>query len=245
MDPRRKSPTSFKRKGTAIGFFVVALAILVVGVYLGLGMLTRYDYEGTLPEDAELRANFAVDSYLPATPEPTPAPQATATPLPTPMPTPQATPLPLQLYSLQNTRMVMPQDATAAGEGEITSLKVSAGDDNRSVLVEGWAFLEGCDAEQSTIYLVVSTEAGTINRFYQVSVQPGASGVTHDPSKGQNLERADFRAAFKVGTYEEGVYRLGLLVTNRQNRGRLSQGYFPMGSQYHFYVKSNAVVSVG
>ena len=106
-------------------------------------------------------------------------------------------------------------------------------------------FLEGCDAEQSTIYLVVSTEAGTINRFYQVSVQPGASGVTHDPSKGQNLERADFRAAFKVGTYEEGVYRLGLLVTNRQNRGRLSQGYFPMGSQYHFYVKSNAVVSVG
>ena len=26
MDPRRKSPPSFKRKGTAIGFFVVALA---------------------------------------------------------------------------------------------------------------------------------------------------------------------------------------------------------------------------
>ena len=166
-------------------------------------------------------------------------------PLPTPMPTPQATPLPLQLYSLQNTRMVMPQDATAAGEAEITSLKVSAGDDNRSVVVQGWAFLEGCDAEKSTIYLVVSTESGTINRFYQVSVQPGSSGVTHDPSKGQNLERADFRAAFKVGTYEEGVYKLGLLVSNQQGKGKALQGYFSMGGQYQFYVKSNAVASVG
>ena len=61
MDPRRKSPPSFKRKGTAIGFFVVALAILVVGVYLGIGMLTRYDYEDVLPEDAE---GFAAASAI-------------------------------------------------------------------------------------------------------------------------------------------------------------------------------------
>lgn len=244
MDPRRKSPPSFKHKGAAIGFFVIALAILVVGVYIGIGMLTRFDYTEVLPEDAVLRAKFAVEGYVAPTSQPTPAPVVTPTPLPTPMPTPQATPLPLQLYSMQNTRMVMPQNADLPGEAQLTSLKVSAGDGNSSVLVTGWAFLEGYDAQQSTIYLVVSTKAGSVHRFYQAAKLPGSSGVTHDPAKGQNLERADFQAAFKVGTYEEGPYRLGALVVNRAGRTAV-EGYFRFDDEDQFYVKSNTVVSVG
>jgi hypothetical protein len=142
--------------------------------------------------------------------------------------------------------MLMPEKADHRGEAEITELNVSAGDKNGSILVRGWAFLEGCDAMESTVYLVVSAKAGAVHRFYVADIKPGASGVTHDPAKGQNLERADFQAAFKVNTYEEGPYRLGILVENREKGKRQAvQGYFTLGNRHQFQVKNNAVVGVG
>lgn len=242
---RRRSPTFFRRKGTAIGVTLILFAALIVGVYTGIGFLTRYDFAGVLPEDAELRATFSEEGYIPVTPPPTPVPVVTPTPLPTPMPTPALTPIPLDYFSSQDTRMVMPGNATAPGEASITDIFVSEADGNRAVRVTGWAYLDGCDAEQSTIYLVTSSLGESVRRFYKAAILPGSTGIQHDSSRGQNLERADFRAVFNVRIYEEGPYKLGLLVVNQPNRKTVTRGYFDLDDAYQFYVKSNAVTSVG
>lgn len=243
---KRYSPTSFKSKGGAIAFFVVALALLIVVTFVGIGMLTRYDYSDMIPEDAPLRANFPDDNdyQLPLI-TPTPMPEVTPTPLPTPMPTPASTPIPLTLYSQVNKRMMMPKDASAPGEGEITSLNVSVADESRTVVVTGWAFLNDCDAQQSDIYLVVSPHVGEGHRFYAATVLPGSSGVQHAATGATNLERADFRAVFSVSTYDEGPYKLGLLVVNESDRRNVLRGYFDTDPRYSFNVKRKAVTSVG
>ena len=243
---RRHSPTFFKRKGAAVSFFVICMVLLFVAGFVCFGLLTRYNYDAALPEDAVLRAKFpADDNYLPVPSTPTPIPVVTPVPLPTPQPTPQPTPIPLQLYSVQNTRMVMPQDANAPGEAYLTGMHVSEADQNKSVLVTGYAFLRGLDAEDSTVYLVVSSKSGTVHRFYQADILPGSTGIHHAPSLGENLERADFRAVFHVRTYEEGPYRLGALVVNKVGKKPAVQGYFDLNTEYQFSVRRNTVLSVG
>ncbi|MEG2624442.1 MAG: hypothetical protein RSC06_16250, partial [Clostridia bacterium] len=204
MGDKRQSPAQFRHKGAAIAWFVIALSVLVVGTYLAISMLARYDYEQMLPEDAKLRVTLPEEGYVPATPTPTPVPVVTPRPLPTPMPTPNATPLPLDWLSSHDTRMVMPRDTSAKGEAGFTGMSTSDGDENQVMLVTGWAFLDGFDAQKANVYLVVSAKSGSISKFYEVDVLPGSTGIVHDASRGTNLERADFRAAFNVSTYEEG-----------------------------------------
>ncbi|MEA4898725.1 hypothetical protein ACH6CV_00670 [Bacillota bacterium Meth-B3] len=241
----RRRGGDFKRKGAAVAFFVLALAALVVATYVGIGMLTRYDYTDVLPEDAPLRARFPEDGdYSIPEPTPRPAPVVTPTPLPTRMPPPASTPMPLSMYSVQNARMMMPKDASAAGEGQLTSIQVSEADGQRSVVVTGWAFLDGFDAQHSRIYLVTSPRSSSGQRFYEAQVLPGSSGVQHPPERGENLERADFRAVFSVRAYEDGPYKLGMLVVNRDGREAVN-GYFEAGAGCQLTVKAGAVAGVG
>ena len=243
---RRHSPTFFRRKGAAVAFFVICVVGLLLLAFVGYGLLTRYNYDEVLPEDAVLRAKFPVDdNYLPVPATPTPVPVVTPVPLPTPQPTPQPTPIPLQMYSLQNTRMVMPKNAVAPGEAYLTSMRVSAADQDKSVIVTGYAYLRGLDAEDSTVYLVVSSKTGTVHRFYQADILPGSTGIHHEAALGKNLERADFRAVFHVRTYEEGPYRLGALVVNRIGKKAPVEGYFDLNTEYQFSVRRNTVISVG
>lgn len=240
---RKNSPTFFRHKGAAIAFFVLMLAALSVGVYLGIGLLTRYDYTPLIPEDAPLRVKLAEDAFVRPTPRITPAPSLTPTPLPTPKPTPAPTALALEFYSLENKRMVMPEKADAPGEAALTNLYVSQADDSKAVMLNGYAFLDGCDAEQSTIYVIVS--AGPIRRFYEANVLPGSTGIPHAAARGQNLERADFRCVFSVRAYEDGVYDFSLLVVNRKTRKQVTQGLFETDAHYRITVKGNTVLEAG
>ncbi len=243
---RRTSPTFFRRKGAAIACFVLCLAALVVGTYVGIGMLTRFDYGEALPEDAPLRARFPEDdNYLLPKITPSPVPAVTPKPLPTPIPWPVSTPVPLSLYSVQQTRMVMPKDANAPGEGVLTSIKVSEADSMRTITVTGWGFLDGCDASGSSVYLVVSPKSSAGDRFYEAAILPGSTAVQHDASRGTNLERADFRAVFSVRAYADGPYVMGVLVVNKAGKNQVTKGYFEADSQYQFDVKGNAVIGVG
>lgn len=251
MKSRRKSPAMFRRRGASIAFFVIMLSILIVGLYLAYGLLTRVDYETFLPEDARLRITLIQKGEATAAPDlaPTPVPAtsatAIATPLPTPMPTPASTPLPIEYFSLENTKMLMPSDVSAKGEAVIRSIRVSTADASRAVILTGWAFLEGYDAQGSQVYLVVSPKnASTGKRFYAVSCLPGSSGVVHDASRGENLDRADFRAVFDVSTYEEGPYKLGLLVVQTISRKETVNGYFALDDRYQFSVKSGKVTQL-
>lgn len=249
MRDRKTSPGFFRNRGTAVAFFVIAAAVLAVGLYYLFGMLTRYDYTQMIPEDAQLRVTLIDENYEAPTPKPTPEPTATPvpgyTPLPTPAPTPQPTPLPIEYYSRQETQMLMPNDVSAAGEAVIQEIKVSSADASRAVWLTGWAYLNNLDAEMSSIYVVISPRGGSVGRrFYLATVLPGGSGVMHDRDAGENLDRADFRCVFDVSTYEEGPYRLGILVVNRTGRHSKASGWFDLDSQYQIYVKSGAVVEL-
>ncbi|MDO4548126.1 MAG: hypothetical protein Q4D04_08515, partial [Clostridia bacterium] len=177
---------------------------------------------------------------------PTPTPVPTPTPLPTPRPTPTGTPIPLEMYSTQVMNLLMPADTSAAGVAEVQYMSVSSADSDQSVILGGWAYLYDYDAEQSTIYLVVSSRSGSVNRFYETVKQPGFAGVIHE-GPGTNLERADFRAAFSVKTYEEGAYKLGALVEQPVpgTRNQKVYGYYEFGAQYDIYVRGNKVIQVG
>lgn len=245
MRSKRTSPTFFKSRAASIACFVLAIALLTLVVYLGVGMLTRFDYDDAIPEDAELRVNLLDDDYVAPTPEPTPTPAPVRALLPTPAPAPSPTPLPLSVYCLQNTRLVMPRKTDAPIQAGMTSLYVSKSDDSKSVVITGYAFLEGYDAEKSKIYLVISGKSAAVRRFYEVTLLPGSTGIHHDPALGQNLDRADFRAAFSVRAYEDGPYRVGVLVVNTVNRKQTSAGYADFPGNAEFTVKSNAVVDAG
>ena len=225
MRDRKTSPGFFRNRGTAVAFFVIAAAVLAVGLYYLFGMLTRYDYTQMIPEDAQLRVTLIDENYE--------------------APTPQPTPLPIEYYSRQETQMLMPNDVSAAGEAVIQEIKVSSADASRAVWLTGWAYLNNLDAEMSSIYVVISPRGGSVGRrFYLATVLPGGSGVMHDRDAGENLDRADFRCVFDVSTYEEGPYRLGILVVNRTGRHSKASGWFDLDSQYQIYVKSEAVVEL-
>lgn len=236
----RRSPAQFRSKAASIVAFFISLALVGGAAYLGIQALL-FDYSGYLPSGATVReflpeggvykvsataSPFDVEEYV----EPTTRPA----------PTLQPTRIPLELYAVRDTKVLM-TGTDKLGEVGLTLCEPSAADANAVMMLRGWGYIRGTDASQSQIFLAVSTKNGADHRFYRVIRQSGSTGIQHDPATGKNLDQADFAAAFSVDTYDDGEYRLGLLIRVMNGRRVAGQAYYPLGDQYNFIVSAGKV----
>jgi hypothetical protein len=219
--------------------FLFCIALVGGAVYLGYKALS-FDYSGYLPLSATARpfipeGGFKVD----VTTQPFDV-EEYVEPTMTPGPTLHPTPIPLDLYASRDTKVLM-TGTDKMGLCALTCCKPSAADNNKVMMTRGWGYIKNTDAAQSVIYLAVSTKNGDDHRFYKVIRQSGSTGIQHDPSTGQNLDQADFVAAFGVDTYIDGEYRLGLMIQVMNGKRVSEHAYYPLGDQYNFTVISGKI----
>lgn len=237
---RRRSPAQFHSRVTSIVVFLLSIALVGGAVYLGYQALLL-DYSGYIPSDATVRPFIPEDGFksAAATPEPFDVTEYVE-PTMTPGPTLRPTPIPMELYAVRDTQVMM-TGTDKLGECALTQCAPSAADSNKVMMVRGWGYIRGADASKSIVYLAVSTKNGADHRFYRTIRQSGSTGVQHDPATGKNLDQADFAAAFSVDTYEEGEYRLGLLIQVRSGKKVIDQAYYSLGDQYNFRVSGGKI----
>jgi hypothetical protein len=157
------------------------------------------------------------------------------------MPTLSPTPIPLALYAVRDTRILM-TGTDNLGEYALTHRAPSGADNNRAMMVRGWGYIRGADAAASTVYLAVSTKDGDDHRFYETIRQSGSTGIQHDPTTGKNLDQSDFAAAFAVDTYDDGEYRLGLLIQVKAGKRVIEEAYYPLGDENNFTVRGGRIL---
>jgi hypothetical protein len=157
-----------------------------------------------------------------------------------PGPTLQPTPIPLELYAVRDTKVLM-TGTDKQGLVGLTLCEPSAADGKAVMMLRGWGYIRGADAAQSQIYLAVSTKNGADHRFYRVIRQSGSTGIQHEASTGKNLDKADFAAAFSVSTYDDGEFKLGLLIRVMNGKRVAEQAYYPLGDEYNFLVKNGVI----
>jgi hypothetical protein len=230
----RRSPAQFRSKVTSVVVFLLAIALVGGAVYVGYQALF-FDYSGYLPQGATVRP-FIPDGGFKVTATEAPMDLTEyVEPTMTPGPTLNPTPIPLELYAVRDT-MVMMTGTDKLGQVGLTQCQPSAADKSVVMMVRGWGYIKGTDASQSHVYLAVSTKNGDDHRFYKVIRQSGSTGIQHDPATGQNLDQADFAAAFSVDTYDDGEYKMGLLIQVMSGKKVSEQAYYALGDQYNFFV---------
>ena len=235
----RRSPVQFRSRITSVLVFLLCIALLGGGVYLGYQALS-FDYSGYLPLDATARPFIPDGGFkVSATLQPFDV-EEYVEPTMTPGPTLQPTRIPMDLYAPRDTKVMM-TGTDNLGLCALTSCKPSAADQNKVMMVRGWGYIKNTDAAQSVIYLAVSTKNGDDHRFYRVIRQSGSTGIQHDPATGRNLDQADFAAAFGVDTYIDGAYKLGLLIQVMNGKHVAEKAYYPLGDQYNFNVVSGKI----
>jgi hypothetical protein len=67
------------------------------------------------------------------------------------------------------------------------------------MMVRGWGYIGGPTPPKQVSWRS-PPKTGTITGSYRVIRQSGSTGIQHDPSTGENLDQADFAAAFSVDT---------------------------------------------
>ncbi len=231
----RRSPAQYRSKVASIVAFFISLALVGGAVYLGVQAL-YFDYSGYLPSGATVRAFLPDGGVYKVTTTSSPFDlEEYVEPTMKPAPTLRPTRIPLDLFAVRDTKMMM-TGTDKLGHVGLTLCEPSAADGNAVMMVRGWGYIRGADASESQIYLAVSAKNGADHRFYRVIRQSGSTGIQHDPSTGTNLDQADFAAAFGADTYDDGVYKLGLLIRVVNGKRVAEEAYYPLGDQYNFIV---------
>ncbi|MGI6174170.1 MAG: hypothetical protein ACOYI8_09790 [Christensenellales bacterium] len=243
MDKRRYSPPSFRKKSTAVLWFLVGVALLfAAGLFLR--HILSLDYASYIAEDYPQKNTLAEGGYVAITPPPvavvTPSPQmrdyAQATPSPTKVP--------YEKYSTKAQRVVMPDMMFDTVEAEITRFETSQADDNQVLFIEGWGFLKGYDAELSRVYIALSSFHASDYRFYNVARRTDF-GTEFGSGSGENLQYAGFESIIRIDLLPDGMYNLGVFVVNQINKKETAEGYLSLASSTRFTVKNGAVESIG
>lgn len=236
----RRSPAQFRSKAASIVAFLVSLALVGGASYLGYQALF-FDYSGYLPTGAKVQKYLPEDGAFKVSTTASPVDfEEYIEPTMAPGPTLQPTRIPLELYAVRDTKVLM-TGTDKQGIVGLTLCESSAADKSAVMMLRGWGYIQGADASESQIYLAVSTKNGADHRFYRVIRQSGSTGIQHDPSTGKNLDQADFAAAFSVDTYDDGEFKLGLLIRVMNGKRVAEQAYYPLGDQYNFLVKSGVI----
>ncbi len=235
----RRSPAQFRSKVTSVVVFLISIALVGGAAYLGYRALS-FDYSGYLPPGATAGPFLPDGGFQIGTTEAPMDLEEYVEPTMTPGPTLSPTPIPMELYAARDTRVLM-TGTDKLGEVALTQCEPSSADGGKVMMVRGWGYIRGADAAESRVYLAVSTKNGDDHRFYAVIRQSGSTGIQHDPATGKNLDQADFAAAFSVDTYDDGEYRLGLLIQVMNGKKVAEEAYYPLGDQYNFVVSGGKI----
>ena len=194
-----------------------------------------YD-EGGLPEDDFGEGD--IEAEPDATPEPTPVIAATPTPVPASMYASgdfaTATKYPWKLDS-----------ATRTKHG-ITELTIGTSVNGGSVIcLTGFSYgnREGFNGKSNDAYVYIQNEKNQ-RRFYKVTTEAGASGITHTLTRGKNMEYSDFTCVIDVTGYPNGIYSMGSANRFKADGSTFSFGY-TFGDAYTFTVVDGIVTSMG
>lgn len=241
MAGRRRSPSPYRSKSSALMWFALCMMILTVLGAIFYQFVIKYDFEGFSSGEEPLRDFVPEDGYQRVSYPPSLLEPGT-TPTSPPVPTPRPTPIPLDKYAMRNTSIMMPKTDHAV-LCDLTECRASEPDDNRALVVRGWGYLENLDASGSQVYLAVSTKFGDNHRMYLTQRESGSSGIIHSASTGVNLDQADFSAIIRIeNTFADGDYRLGVVVQNRNGK-KQTLGYARLDSIYNFTIQGGKIVS--
>lgn len=240
MAANRRSPTPFRRKSSAITWFLLCLSVLLVGVALFYQFVIAYDYEPFTDGETPIEDFIPPDGYEPVEYPPLTSQQQDGQP--TPGPGIRPTPVPIDKQAMLNRRLIIPSSYDVV-LGDLTECRASAPDDNRMLVTRGFGYLEDQDASGSIVYLVVSSKYGEGNRFYQTTRESGSTGIIHDQRTGKYLDQADFACNIKIeDTYQDGDYRLGLMVIHRDGKTE-TRGYTRLDPKYNFTVSKGKITA--
>ena len=189
------------------------------------------------PTDAPVTNPPATDA--PATPVPTEVVTIAPTEAPTPVPT--STPVPFEALSLPAGETapevpLMADEKLKLGMNECRAF-TEAG--QNVLIVGGHAYIEGLDAANSRIYLVVSDAMGNLIGVYPAVSAPETANLSFEESSGTNLANAFFTAKIDVSEYFFGSYMLSAVVVNED---KAAMNYFD-NSTFHF-VYMDGVLSI-
>ena len=238
--PKRKR-RSWRQIRTAMLWGFLLLCALAVAAWSFYQFVINFDFEGYTPGTEPIQTFLPEGGYIKSLYPPY---DPSATLAPTPMPTPRPTPIPLGKYSLLNKRMLIPDANRARIYADLTEFRISTADENRAFAVRGYGYLEGMDASNYDIYLVVSAKYGESHRFYRMTRESGCSGVLHPQERGKNLDQSDFSGCVRIeGTYASGEYRLGVLIA-KGNAPDQALGYERLPLNYHFVVESGRITGM-
>lgn len=227
-----------KGKGRAFLKFLLGELLLIALVCVVYLFILQGDVSELLPAPA-VQEPDATPTAIPATATPAPTAVATIAPTEAPTPAPTGTPVPFELISLPAGNdapeaPVMPDDKLKLGLSECSAF-TEAG--QNVLVVGGHAYIEGRDAAESTIYLVVSDVMGQPIDMYPAVSAPETANLSFEESSGTNLQNAFFTANIDVSEFMDGSYMLSAVVVNED---KVSMNYFD-NRTFHFMVQEGAI----
>ncbi len=231
-----------KGKGRAFLKFLIGELLLVAVVGVVYLFILQGDIDVLLPSAMKPEPTPVITATPEPTPAATPVPTAVVTIAPTdePTPAPSATPVPYEALSAPQGEdapeaPVLPDEALKLGLSEFKAF-TEAG---QSVLVvKGHAYIEGLDAANSEIYLVIADAGlGQIVDMYQAVSAPETASLTFEETSGSNLANAFFTANLDVSEYPDSSYLLSVVVVNGD---RAAMNYFD-DKTFHFSIRERVL----
>jgi len=207
-----------KGKGRAFLRFLLGELLLFALVSVGYLFLLQGDISSLIPKPSASDAASVTASPVPSA---TPAPEATAVetiaPTDTPTPAPTGTPIPFEQLSLPlgEAAPEVPETADEALKLGLSELRAFNEAGQKVVIVSGYAYIEGLDAANSTVYLLVSNAANADRLgLYPAVCAPEMANLSFEESSGANLTNAFFTARLDVSEYGEGAFLVSVVVVN-------------------------------
>lgn len=161
----------------------------------------------------------------------------------TPSPAPSATPVPEALYS--ETLAVEEVGDLARADGgwlksSLFSFSQVSSEGRHSLSFSGHAYLEGMDAQDSEVYLLLeNTQTGQYDAAWRAERYAGKADLSFADANGANLDQAYYRACLDVTAYAAAPYRLLVCVKNGERMG-LAPLY---EADVHFYYENGSLVT--
>lgn len=224
-----------KGKGRAFLRFLLGELILVALVSVVYLFVLQADVTSLLPASPANEATVTATPEAAATETPAPTPVETIEPTSEPTPAPTATPIPFEELSRS-----MGEEAPEAPALPDASLKLGMSEfrafneaGQMALILKGHAYIEGLDAANSTIYVMVSDAGmGQLVDMYQAVSAPETASLSFEESSGSNLANAFFTAKIDVSEYYAGSYLLSVVVVNED---KVAMNYFD-ARPFHFTV---------
>lgn len=207
-----------KGKGGAFLRFLIGEMLLIALA----GVVYLFILQGNIPLPTQTNAPSATaapSATTETTVTPVPTEVATIAPTATPTPAPSATPIPLDKLSMAAGEEApelpsMLNDSLKLGLNEFKAFNEAG---QNVLTVGGYAFIEGCDAAESSIYMVVSdADTGYMIGMYPATITPENANLSFDESSGTNLSDAFFTINLDVSEYPETSYMLSVVVVNKE-----------------------------